>query len=79
MPACPQVAHAHLIRPSACLCAYSVGLLALEQGQERTAAEDWVNLYIFAAGLGMIGLGVLYAIMVSATCFKPEMYVYMLT
>lgn len=71
MPACPEVAHAH---PSfrVCCCAYSVGLLALEQGQERTAAEDFVNLYIFAAGLGMIGLGVLYAIMVSAACVNAR-------
>lgn len=45
---------------------YSVGLLALEQHAEKTAAEGVVNFYNFCAGLSLIALGVLYFVMVRA-------------
>lgn len=48
----------------------SVGLLALEQHAEKTAAEGVVNLYNFCAGLSLIVLGVLYFVMVRA-CVRP--------
>ena len=43
-------------------------MLALEEEQERDAIKDLVNLYIFTAGLGLIALGCLYALMVSPPC-----------
>lgn len=45
---------------------HSVGLLALEQHAEKTAAEGVVNFYNFCAGLSLIALGVLYFVMVRA-------------
>lgn len=51
-----------------------MGLLALEQHAEKTAAEGVVNLYNFCAGLSLIALGMLYFVMVRACvrACRPE-------
>lgn len=46
-----------------------VGLLALEQEAERRAAVNLANLFIFFAGLGLVGLGILYFFM-GILCLK---------
>jgi len=46
-----------------------VGLLALEQEAERTSAVNMVNLFIYSAGLGLVGLGTLY-FMMGLLCLK---------
>ena len=41
----------------------------MEQEAERTAAVNVVNLFIYSAGLGLVGLGILYFFM-GILCLK---------
>jgi hypothetical protein len=51
--------------------------MAIEQRKEQGARLDTVNLYIEAAGLGLVGIGIIYALMVSRKIRCIRIYIYL--